>query len=278
MSYFGVASRIAPGAVARQAGRRWLVLPRNSGRRMDNRPSPGTVERVPGDHGALTVESWGPVDGPVVYLVHGWGGWHGQLGAFVEPLVADGCRVIGFDAASHGSSAPGEYGPRHSCGPEMLRSLQAVARHYGPAHGVIAHSLGCAVACAAIVGGGLSTRKLALVSPNPDVGELLAWYGRTLRLAPRCRAALVPVIEAISHSSVAEFDWTVLVSTGRLPDALVIHDRLDKEVRYEATRQTVANWPGARLMTTRGLGHHRILRDPDVVAEVAKEMSLRATS
>jgi len=239
---------------------------------MDNRPGPGVVEQVPGERGPLTVEWWGPVDGPIVYLVHGWGGWHGQLGAFVDPLVAEGFRVIGFDAASHGTSAPGEFGPRHSCGPEMRRSLEAVVRHFGPAFGVVAHSLGCATACAAIVDGTLSAERLVLVSPSPDMDQLLASFGEALHLAPRAQAALGPVVEDYSHGSLAGFDVATLGASGRLPEGLVVHDRLDREVRYETTQRIVGSWAGAHLMTTSGLGHHRILKDPDVVARVVSEL------
>jgi pimeloyl-ACP methyl ester carboxylesterase len=47
--------------------------------------------------------------------------------------------------------------------------------------------------------------------------------------------------------------------------ALVIHDREDRDVPYEHGRQIAAAWPGAQLLTTTGLGHRAILRDPEVV-------------
>jgi hypothetical protein len=50
---------------------------------------------------------------------------------------------------------------------------------------------------------------------------------------------------------------------------LVVHDRDDMEVPWSDGAAIVEAWPGARLVTTTGLGHNRILRDPAVVAEVA---------
>ena len=47
---------------------------------------------------------------------------------------------------------------------------------------------------------------------------------------------------------------------------LVIHDTIDLFIPHEEGRDLVAAWPGARLVTTRGLGHHRIMSDPDVVS------------
>jgi pimeloyl-ACP methyl ester carboxylesterase len=46
---------------------------------------------------------------------------------------------------------------------------------------------------------------------------------------------------------------------------LVVHDRDDNETLWEDGVTLVETWPGARMITTEGLGHRRILRDPAVV-------------
>jgi hypothetical protein len=46
---------------------------------------------------------------------------------------------------------------------------------------------------------------------------------------------------------------------------LVIHDRGDREVPLDDAIRIVAAWPGAQLLETTGLGHHRLLRDARVV-------------
>ncbi|MDR1768993.1 MAG: alpha/beta fold hydrolase [Propionibacteriaceae bacterium] len=278
---FAVESRIAPASAAKQAAKLWCRLPGNAGRRMDNRPRPGRRLQVEAAIGLrdtttrtrLNTELWGDEAAPIVYLVHGWGGWHGQLGAFVEPLLARGFQVIGFDAASHGYSAPGEYGANLSSSPEIRRSFQAVVREFGQPHGIIAHSLGCAVVAAALLED-VTTTNLALVAPSPDMVQYLTAFGRKLRLSAKAMEQLRPQAEAWSGESLERSDPAVLARLGhdRLPPALIVHDRLDKEVRFK-TAQTLADaWPGAELFTTEGLGHHRILKDPQVVARVAAEM------
>ena len=83
---------------------------------------------------------WG--SGPVAYLVHGWGGNGSQLAAFVRPLLAEGFRVVLFDAPAHGDSEPGPAGPGRTHGVEFGKALDAVFAKFGPAEAVIAHSLG----------------------------------------------------------------------------------------------------------------------------------------
>jgi pimeloyl-ACP methyl ester carboxylesterase len=51
------------------------------------------------------------------------------------------------------------------------------------------------------------------------------------------------------------------------PPLLLVHDRLDAETGWADSAAIARSWPGARLVSTTGLGHRRILRDPAVVAE-----------
>jgi pimeloyl-ACP methyl ester carboxylesterase len=49
---------------------------------------------------------------------------------------------------------------------------------------------------------------------------------------------------------------------------LVIHDRNDREVRWDDGAAIARAWPRAELLTTTGLGHHRIVSDQEVIARV----------
>ena len=46
---------------------------------------------------------------------------------------------------------------------------------------------------------------------------------------------------------------------------LIFHDERDARVSFREGRAIVESWPCAQLVATRGLGHHRILRNPAVV-------------
>jgi pimeloyl-ACP methyl ester carboxylesterase len=269
---YGLWSRLNPPAAVRSAAKLWCLLPRNAGRKMDNRPGPGSVERVATDPAVLAVELWGPPDGRIVYLVHGWGGWRGQLGAFVAPLAEAGFRVIGFDAASHGDSTPGRYGPNYSAAPEMRRSFEAVVRHYGQPWGIVAHSLGCATVTRALRES-VTTTRLAFVAPSLDMGEFLDRFAGSVLLSPKTVPALHEAIEEWAGEPLAWSDPAVEGAGPGMPDVLVIQDLLDKEVPFRAAEAIVENWEKSHLVTTKGLGHHRILKDPGVVERVTQEMS-----
>ena len=48
--------------------------------------------------------------------------------------------------------------------------------------------------------------------------------------------------------------------------ALVIHDRDDRTVPWKQGVAVAQHWRGARLVTTEGLGHGRILQDDAVIS------------
>jgi pimeloyl-ACP methyl ester carboxylesterase len=50
------------------------------------------------------------------------------------------------------------------------------------------------------------------------------------------------------------------------PPLLIVHDRDDRETSWQASRTLAGSWTDARLLTTTGLGHNRILSDPTVVS------------
>ena len=269
-AYFRTTSLVAPRVAVRKAVDVWCTLPTNTGRRKDNRSEPGERVAVPvGDGRTIVAETWG--EGPVVYLAHGWGGWRGQVASFAPPLVAEGFQVVTFDCLSHGDSDPGDLGPGRSSGWEMLASFQRVYERFGPAHAVVGHSLGCASACRTLLDGAQAER-LCLVSPPADMAEIGRRFARQIGLPPRLDEAFLKANERAADRSMHDFDIAPMGATGRLPAATIIHDDLDKEVPLAVAQQISATWPDSTLVTTHGLGHHRILIDPDVITHVTKSV------
>lgn len=258
---------VAPRAAGAETFALWCTLPGGTGRRKDYRPHPGEVVELTSPRGGRVVaESWG--DGPVVYLVHGWGGWRGQLGAFVAPLVDAGHRVVAFDAPGHGDSGPGVLGPRRGTLVEAMEALEVVGAHYGDAAAVVAHSMGTTAASMVLREGQLRAERLVLVAPNHDFADILAEFARTLRLSARVQGLLRAALEEFTTRPLTDFDLGPLGADGQLPPTLVVHDRRDKETPFAVGEGVAAAWPTATLVATEGLGHQRILRDEDTIALV----------
>lgn len=218
----------------------------------------GTSFQVPFRGLSLDACSWG--SGPAVLLVHGWSGRAGQLGALVAPLVAEGHRVVAFDLPAHGRS-----GGSRSTLYEAAAAVQAVAdAESGPLRGVIAHSFGAAAVSLALHQG-LAAGAAVYISPTGHIEQGIASFVSRLGIGARAAAALCRSLERGYGVDIwRELSAEALLPGLRLP-ALVIHDVDDREVPFSEGESIVRAWPGARLVATRGLGHHRILWNPGVV-------------
>jgi pimeloyl-ACP methyl ester carboxylesterase len=265
---FGVLERVAPALGARWAERLWFTVPPAGGRR-DRLVPPGRPFRVQVNGRTVAGEIWGdgPGERPVVYLVHGWGGWRGQLDAFAGPLAEAGHRVVAFDALGHGDSDPGPSGPGRSNALELADALTAVVAAHGPAAAVVAHSLG-ATAAAYAMRGGLAVGRAVFVAPMADPLPYTRTFAGRLGFGERVRTRLVGRIERRVGLPLSAFAVPAMAGTMAAPPLLLVHDRQDAETGWSDSEAIARAWPGARLVTTTGLGHRRILRDPAVVAEV----------
>lgn len=203
--------------------------------------------------------TWG--EGPVTYLVHGWGGSSGRIYPMAEALIQSGRRLVMFDAPGHGSSGRGM-----SSMPEFARSLRAVAGHAGQPEAIVAHSLGAAAAALA-ASWGVTAQRYVFIAPAADPAEWAVTFGNMLGLSPAVMARL-----RFRSERRLQFNWNDLdarVHARRMTaPLLVIHDREDVTVPFSNGAGIAGSWPGARLMQTAGLGHSDILRDPSVISHV----------
>lgn len=206
---------------------------------------------------SLATWRWGSRDAPAVLLAHGWGGHAAQLRAFVQPLLADGYRVIAYDQPAHGLSEG-----RLTGLPDFAGAIGAVAAWHGNVRHVIAHSLG-GVAAALALSRGLPLQRVVLVSPPSDLVGFSRRFAHWLWIPERVRRAMQSAIEERFGVRWSEFELPRIAPRLRAP-ALVIHDRGDTMVPWQQGAALAQAWPEARLLTTEGLGHGRILEDPQV--------------
>ena len=264
---FALLERVAPAVGARWAEALWFRVPSPRGRR-DRLVEPGRPFQVQVDGGAVAGEVWGDPPAETVYLLHGWGGWKEQLDAFVGPLTGAGFRVVAFDAPSHGASDPGPEGPGRSTVLELAGALAAVVADQGPAAAVVAHSLG-AMATASALDHGLEAGRLAFVAPMAAPLPYTRTFAGRLGFGERTRTRLVARLERRIRLPLSDFDVPAMARWLPTPPLLLVHDRDDTETAWSDSADIARSWPEARLVSTTGLGHYRILRDPPVVAEVA---------
>jgi len=255
---FAILGRLSPDLAGRVAAR-LFARPRRHARPDRERELIARGTRVPLPDG-LHATAWGA--GPSVLLVHGWEGRGAQLGALVEPLVAAGYRAVALDGPAHGDS-PG----RTTTGPEFARALVATRDAVGQLAAVVGHSFGGFTSLLAVSRGLTADRVVTIGSPA-SVPEVLRDFLRLIQLPERALPSMIRALEQRVQAPMSSFEVESFAPNIRVP-VLVVHDTEDREVPY-ADGPRLAGLLGARLLTTSGLGHRRILFAPEVVAAVVE--------
>ncbi len=220
----------------------------------------GALRFLPHRDGRIATWTFG--EGPPIVTLHGWGGHAARLSVFYAPLLEAGFSVVAIDAPGHGESS-GSF----SSLPDFVGALETVVREVGPVAGAIGHSAGAAAVALAIRRGTPIPRAVLLAPPaNPEY--YAARFAHYMGIPPPVREEMKRRLE--SRYGIGWSDLRLTDPGGATAELLVVHDRHDASVPWREGAAIASAWPGARLVSTRGLGHHKILRDATVVATAVK--------
>jgi pimeloyl-ACP methyl ester carboxylesterase len=262
---FRAAGVVAPASAAAVAEHLFRTPPRHTHPQRE-RAFLATGVRFDVALGRSRLAAWRWGSGPLVLLVHGWGGRAGQFGSFVPPLVRAGYSAVTFDAPGHGHSSG-----RRSSLPEFAAAVDVVAQASGDCYAMVGHSMGAAAVTLALRDGAETSRALFL-APSADPAGYVAQFARHLAIAPATLAAMRERICRRFHVTWDSFDVLSASRTMRIP-LLVFHDWADAEVP-EADGRAVANaWPDSVFVSTAGLNHRKILHHPEVVERSVRWLS-----
>lgn len=259
------AGRVSPALAARAGERVFLSPPRHPvpARERDALAAGEPFEvRVRGE----PVVGWRFGDGPTVLLVHGWGGRASQVFPLVPALRRAGLAAAVFDGPGHGSS-----GGRLASVVHFAEAIAAIAPRVH-AVAAIAHSMG-ATSLVRALATGLPLEAAVFVGPSRAPGDWFRQFCDALALEAPVREALSRRFVARLGVDVDDLDVLRVAPAQRVP-LLVVHDRSDREVPWAEGASIAAAWPGARLLSTDGLGHRRVLRDDAVAAEAAEFLAI----
>lgn len=206
----------------------------------------------------IATYSWGQ-SGPVVLLVHGWSGRGTQLGAFAQPLVDSGYRVLSFDCPAHGNSS-GKQTTLYEIADVML----ALDDVYGPFESVITHSFGGPCMAVAIQRG-LNTASVVSLSPPARIAGLVRTFAHTLSIPEKAEKDFIGRFEQnFGKNVLQETSMETNVRDLDMP-GLVIHDEDDADVDWHEGQAVAQAWKNAGFIKTSMLGHRRILRDAQTI-------------
>ncbi|RAJ38679.1 alpha-beta hydrolase superfamily lysophospholipase [Kitasatospora sp. SolWspMP-SS2h] len=251
-----------PGRVAYELFRRPLRRSRvrTAERELHDR---ATTEELTVNGKRVRAYRWGDGRRPVL-LVHGWQSRASRFAPYVRGLLDLGMSPVAFDAPGHGDSAG-----RATTILEYRELIGRLAERHGPFEGAVAHSFG--VCCTFLaMAEGVPVGRLVAVAGVAEFGFLVEGFAAGLGLNDRLRADLARRVEQVLLPDAGDvrrrFDATHRPERVGAP-ILVVHDEGDEVVPLRQAHLLRAAYgeEQLRLITTRGLGHRRVLSEPTVV-------------
>ena len=216
----------------------------------------------------ISIRSWGPDNAPTVLLSHGWGGRCTQFYAFITPLVEAGYRVLGFDAPGHGDSSGKQTNIL-----DVASVIAEIAKNEGPFEAIIGHSFGTGTALLAIDKYQVKSKKVILIAYFSDVLWITEIFGELFSLKKSTLAAMrQTALNKFVNTYGVTWKWQELSPIQTIKsvkgEILLIHDNKDHEIPYSRAAALQKVVPQAKLMTTSGYGHRKILMNKNCIETV----------
>ncbi|QIK62801.1 alpha/beta hydrolase [Leucobacter viscericola] len=203
---------------------------------------------------------------PTVLLLHGWRSRTSRFARLIEQFTSQGYRVVGFDAPGHGDSPNGS-----PSAADIVAIAQGLEESFGPWQAIVGHSFG-ALAAHTLARSSKHSVRVVAIGGATSARFLRDTFMRAidlpLHLKDQFTTRIVRGYPLPEGTLFTEFDEAI-----RPPSTntrlLIVHDSKDREVPLTEARQLHLDRPtNSELLITDGLGHNRILHDPEVVERI----------
>jgi pimeloyl-ACP methyl ester carboxylesterase len=214
------------------------------------------------NHQTIATYVWGdPTQQPYALLVHGWSSFGLRFLPWVNHLRAAGFAVVTFDQPGHGRSSG-----KLCTLPDFVNTIHAIGGLYGNAALAIGHSLGGAAVTLA-QGEQWHAQRIVAIAPPSNMESAVERFMRFVHLGPHLRDQLIGWHERATGVNVRDLDVRRHLPALGQP-CLIVHDLDDFEVPWGEGELYARHWHNASLLTTQGLGHHKVLDAPGVIDAV----------
>ncbi len=207
----------------------------------------------------IQIYEWGKGD-KIAYLLHGWEGNGGSMGAFVSSLSQMGYKIVTFDGPAHGKSSG-----KLSNMMEFAKIFNGVVQEYGPAEIIIAHSFGTGVALYSAIEFDIKPKGIALLSGTNKIEDIFLEFSELMNLDKKQEKSLFNFITNYYAMNVKDMVMSEYAKRSGIPNALLIHDKGDKVIPFSNTEALAKDWPAAKILQVENTGHYKMLWAPEVV-------------
>ncbi|WP_028889370.1 alpha/beta fold hydrolase [Tenacibaculum ovolyticum] len=213
----------------------------------------------------IAMYEWGKGE-KTALLVHGWEGRASNFGAIIPVLVKKGYRVISFDAPSHGNSTKRKTDFFDI--PELIEVLLKRETY----NLVITHSIGSVLALMAM--SSLKYKGNTLIQcTTPDkfidyIQETIRYFGLTYKT----KNAFIKLIRKTTNYEPLDMEASLFVKNISFDNAFFIHDKKDRVVKIENSKQVCNQMKNAAFIEIEKTGHFKMLWSDKLLAIIEEKV------
>ncbi len=199
-----------------------------------------------------------------VLIAHGFESSSRTFDGYISALLKKGYEVVAFDAPAHGRS-----GGRRILLIDYVKMFRIIGQNYGPFDSFLGHSLGgLALALYLEETPHDTATRLALIAPAVETTTALDVFAAMLHLPGEVIREIDEYVQEISGHP---FAWYSLRRALGQVQASILYLQ-DEEDRITPLKSALLvqqdGHANIRFIFTRGLGHRKIYKDPEIVDKV----------
>jgi pimeloyl-ACP methyl ester carboxylesterase len=208
-------------------------------------------------------------NGKTVLICHGYASYFYKFEKYIQPLLKNGFRVIGFDAPAHGQSE-GKY-------INVIiykEAIEHIINEYGPIDHFMGHSLGgITLAMVAEEIQNPEKHKFVLIAPATKTTTTLANYFSMMRLTDPVIQAFNNELKKLSNKPISYFEADRAIENYK-GQILWVHDEGDRICPYADLKNFQKNaGQNIKFLITNGLGHNKVYKTPEIVDQIVAFLS-----
>lgn len=207
--------------------------------------------------------SWNTTSTQKILIVHGFESRAYNFESYVPPLIDLGFCVYAMDGKAHGLSDGNTITL-----PEYISMFQELEKNVGKFDGFIAHSFGGLAVCLHQEQLKQADSRLVLIAPAIETRTSIQLFCAFLKLDQKIETAIYQLIEDESGNSPDYYSLNRIIP--KLENKMLwIHDEDDNITPISDLRRCILKkQENIEFVITKGLGHRRIYKDPDVMKKV----------
>jgi len=203
-------------------------------------------------------------NGKTVLICHGYASYFYKFEQYIQPLLRQGFRVIGFDAPGHGKSE-GKYINI----PVYKDAIEQVMKSCGPIDHFIGHSLGgITIAMIAETIENPMDHRFVLIAPATKTTTSFENYFNMMHFSEDIRNAFLDIVKQRSSQPISYFEADRAIQNYPGP-ILWVHDENDSVCPYTDLKDFQKKAGNSiKFLITNGLGHNKVYKTAEVMDQI----------